>query len=78
MSKAMLSLSAMGFNEAEPDMVEFNIAALLDRCRDQFICQAVIKRPEALPPSLHTPSVGGLHFIVLPFGLFDIKYHSPY
>ena len=44
MSKAMLSLSAMGFNEAEPDMVEFNIAALFDRCRDQFICQEVIKK----------------------------------
>lgn len=46
MIEAILNLSAMRFNEAEPDIAEFNIAKLLDRFRDQFTGQAVNKGPK--------------------------------
>ena len=38
--EAILGISAMRAAEAQPDMAEFDIAGLLDHCRDQFAGQA--------------------------------------
>ena len=41
--EAILDISAMRAADAEPDMVEFDIAGLFNHCRDQFAGQAATK-----------------------------------